>query len=82
MLKKCVQIHKTTKLMQERSVKKLNYQHLKNSFNQEGVNGGTQLSVNYCTNFSANCQLTTIFLANCQLTSNFSYQVTFIISQR
>ena len=34
------------------------------------------------TNFSANCQLTTIFLANCQLTTNFSYLLTFIISQR
>ena len=34
------------------------------------------------TNFSANCQLTTIFLANCQLTANFSYLLTFIISQR
>ena len=33
-------------------------------------------------NFSANCQLTTIFLANCQLTTNFSYLLTFIISQR
>ena len=30
----------------------------------------------------ANCQLTTIFLANCQLTTNFSYLLTFIISQR
>ena len=34
------------------------------------------------TNFSANCQLTTIFLANCQLTTNFSYLLTFVISQR
>ena len=34
------------------------------------------------TNFSANCQLTTIFLANCQLTTNFSYLLTFLISQR
>ena len=34
------------------------------------------------TNFSANCQLTTIFLVNCQLTTNFSYLLTFIISQR
>ena len=34
------------------------------------------------TNFSANCQLTTIFLAYCQLTTNFSYLLTFIISQR
>ena len=34
------------------------------------------------TNFSANCQLTAIFLANCQLTTNFSYLLTFIISQR
>ena len=34
------------------------------------------------TNFSANCQLTTIFLANCQLTTNFSYLLTFIITQR
>ena len=34
------------------------------------------------TNFSANCQVTTIFLANCQLTTNFSYVLTFIISQR
>ena len=34
------------------------------------------------TNFSANSQLTTIFLANCQLTTNFSYLLTFIISQR
>ena len=34
------------------------------------------------TNFSANCQLTTIFLANCQLATNFSYLLTFIISQR
>ena len=34
------------------------------------------------TNFSANYQLTTIFLANCQLTTNFSYLLTFIISQR
>ena len=34
------------------------------------------------TNFSANCQLTTIFLANWQLTTNFSYLLTFIISQR
>ena len=34
------------------------------------------------TNFSANCQLTTIFLANCPLTTNFSYLLTFIISQR
>ena len=34
------------------------------------------------TNFSANCQLTTIFLANCLLTTNFSYLLTFIISQR
>ena len=34
------------------------------------------------TNFSANCKLTTIFLANCQLTTNFSYLLTFIISQR
>ena len=34
------------------------------------------------TNFLANCQLTTIFLANCQLTTNFSYLLTFIISQR
>ena len=34
------------------------------------------------TNFSAKCQLTTIFLANCQLTTNFSYLLTFIISQR
>ena len=34
------------------------------------------------TNFSANCQLTTIFLANYQLTINFSYLLTFIISQR
>ena len=34
------------------------------------------------TNFSANCQLTTIFLANCQLTTNFSYLLTFTISQR
>ena len=34
------------------------------------------------TNFSANCQLTTIFLGNCQLTTNFSYILTFIISQR
>ena len=34
------------------------------------------------TNFSANCQLTTIFLANSQLTTNFSYPITFIISQR
>ena len=34
------------------------------------------------TNFSANCQLTTIFLANYQLTTNFSYLLTFIISQR
>ena len=34
------------------------------------------------TNFSANCQLTTIFLANSQLTTNFSYSLTFIISQR
>ena len=33
-------------------------------------------------NFSANCQLTTIFLTNCQLTTNFSYLLTFIISQR
>ena len=36
----------------------------------------------FTTNFSANCQLTTIFLANCQLTTNFSYLLTFIISQR
>ena len=34
------------------------------------------------TSFSANCQFTTIFLANCQLTTNFSYLLTFIISQR
>ena len=34
------------------------------------------------TNFSANCQLTSIFLANCQLTTNFSYLLTFVISQR
>ena len=34
------------------------------------------------TNFSANCQFTAIFLANCQLTTNFSYLLTFIISQR
>ena len=34
------------------------------------------------TNSSANCQLTTIFLANCQLTTNFSYLLTFLISQR
>ena len=34
------------------------------------------------TNFSAKCQLTTIFLANCQLTTNFSYLLTFVISQR
>ena len=34
------------------------------------------------TNFSANCQLTTIFLANSQLSTNFSYLLTFIISQR
>ena len=38
------------------------------------------------TNFSANCQLTTIFffffLANCQLTTNFSYLLNFIISQQ
>ena len=34
------------------------------------------------TNFLANYQLTTIFLANCQLTTNFSYLLTFIISQR
>ena len=34
------------------------------------------------TNFLANCQLSTIFLANCQLTTNFSYLLTFIISQR
>ena len=33
------------------------------------------------TNFSAKCQLTTIFLANCQLTTNFSYLLTFVISQ-
>ena len=34
------------------------------------------------TNFSANYQLTAHFLANCQLTTNFSYLLTFIISQR
>ena len=34
------------------------------------------------SNFSADCHLTTIFLANCQLTTNFSYLLTFIISQR
>ena len=34
------------------------------------------------TNFSDNCQLTTIFFANCQLATNFSYLLTFIISQR
>ena len=40
------------------------------------------MGVQLITNFSANCQLTTIFLANCQLTTNFSYLLTFIISQR
>ena len=40
------------------------------------------LNYQLTTNFSANCQFTTIFLANCQLTTNFSYLLTFIISQR